>query len=419
MSRKMKSLSEQLVSIIQAHEPHDVDPEMFDEAPEMMEMELETMESGVSTLRRQNAVVSSKWNGKVVSRKEIEMGGELDDEDLVASESEQSADEAEGEEWNESNEDQEGEEGDEEEGDSVRFPVINRSAMDDISNTLDQLQKEEESAPLFAASQVENFALNKAACVKHQCMLWDAALDIRIRLQPMLQAANQLPLPIVFSEITGSESVQEALNRAICNSKDLLIDLKKLSCKLLPSLSTSTQDINFAALDKLLEHWSEKTLLSRGVSLKKFKALQTGLVPSIRAIFSDEDRLFMKTSKKRNVKHLGEEFFESISETKKPKLNVNEADAVEYDYEIYDDTDFYTLLLKDVIAGGEWKGDTNELVNAVNEAKAKSKKKAGKRISKSKQIIYTVQPKLVNFMVPRPPKVEFMADELFLTLFGK
>ncbi|KAG8903241.1 rRNA-processing protein bfr2 [Tulasnella sp. 403] len=93
--------------------------------------------------------------------------------------------------------------------------------------------------------------------------------------------------------------------------------------------------------------------------------------------------------------------------------------------EVYDDTDFYQQLLRDVIesrSGRDGSGD-----QAVSDAWARKQKKARKAeralSNKDRRIRYDVHEKLQNFMVPVPVSRgawhEEQVDELFSSLLGK
>jgi protein AATF/BFR2 len=87
------------------------------------------------------------------------------------------------------------------------------------------------------------------------------------------------------------------------------------------------------------------------------------------------------------------------------------------DEQVFDDTDFYHLLLKDVI------DSRGEGVNWMEiQKKKKTKKNVDTRASKGRKIRYEVHEKLQNFMVPIPELgrwPEEQIDELFASLLGK
>lgn len=96
----------------------------------------------------------------------------------------------------------------------------------------------------------------------------------------------------------------------------------------------------------------------------------------------------------------------------------------DYDEQIYDDTDFYQTLLKDLIANGSIGSENSkdywhEMSN-VKRAKNKQNKNFLRNASKGRMANYDVQEKLVHFMAPddRPIACDWNLDELFANLFG-
>jgi len=90
-----------------------------------------------------------------------------------------------------------------------------------------------------------------------------------------------------------------------------------------------------------------------------------------------------------------------------------------HDNEIFDDTDFYQTLLKDLI-------ETNNANDPISmsrkwletqKGRTKHRKKVDKKSSKGRKIRYHVHEKLVNFMPPITKEIPQMADELFIKLF--
>jgi protein AATF/BFR2 len=58
---------------------------------------------------------------------------------------------------------------------------------------------------------------------------------------------------------------------------------------------------------------------------------------------------------------------------------------------------------------------------SAQQARTRARKQVDRRASKGRKIRYTVQPKLVNFMVPRASEQQYdqhLTEELFSTLFG-
>ncbi len=66
----------------------------------------------------------------------------------------------------------------------------------------------------------------------------------------------------------------------------------------------------------------------------------------------------------------------------------------------------------------EASGSERALLLSAQQARSRAKKVVDRRASKGRKIRYTVMPKLVNFMAPRPTPEDFLTDELFGALFG-
>ncbi|EMD30927.1 hypothetical protein CERSUDRAFT_89602 [Gelatoporia subvermispora B] len=95
----------------------------------------------------------------------------------------------------------------------------------------------------------------------------------------------------------------------------------------------------------------------------------------------------------------------------------------EEDAELFDDTDFYQQLLRDVIKarGGDGAGE-HDWMAAQRERKARRKAQVDTEAGKGRKIRYEVHPKLQNFMVPVPISRgdwhEEQIDGLFSSLLG-
>jgi len=94
----------------------------------------------------------------------------------------------------------------------------------------------------------------------------------------------------------------------------------------------------------------------------------------------------------------------------------------EDDEEIFDDTDFYQQLLRDVIdSKGRGSGQLTDWT--TSQKQKKSKKVVDTRASKGRKLRYEVHEKIQNFMVPVPLGPgewhEAQIDELFASLLGK
>jgi protein AATF/BFR2 len=132
-----------------------------------------------------------------------------------------------------------------------------------------------------------------------------------------------------------------------------------------------------------LTKWSDKVRTAQGLPLtKKFKALNTSITHALNESLVDRPRLLNRLHTKRApFARLGTKELDEGREVVDPQL--------------FDDTDFYHSLLKDLVErkqvditmGGEWKPK-----------KVKVEKDA--RASKGRKLRFHEHEKILNFMAP-------------------
>jgi len=106
-----------------------------------------------------------------------------------------------------------------------------------------------------------------------------------------------------------------------------------------------------------------------------------------------------------------------FKETKRKIYNTNENNKRHrledlYDEEVYDDSSFFTMLLKShmMSSSSEVSGMRKEDIIALQKYKSK-KNLVDRKASKGRKIRYVVHPKLQNFMFPM--KLSYQYDDLF------
>jgi len=144
----------------------------------------------------------------------------------------------------------------------------------------------------------------------------------------------------------------------------------------------------------------------------------------VNKILSEKVRLIKRTQLKRTP-------YKVIGKKKKEQpiadQSIKQPTAVqeEYDESIFDDTDFYQQLLRELIENGLASIDPADNLAlskhylATKKLRIKMHKNVDRRSSKGRKIKYEVQQKLVNFMVPLPVTTSNISEELFANLFGK
>ncbi|KAG7093782.1 hypothetical protein E1B28_007429 [Marasmius oreades] len=280
----------------------------------------------------------------------------------------------------------------------------------------------------------------KGLAISKQIEIWDGLLDARIRFQKASVAANRLPVH-QWSTFRESSHFQESLLRMLQEAITLseeLFDLQEASVSReavsLPprkrrrtEASGSISDYKTQledASDSLsaFEHAHHPPLVQ---TLNKWSSKIQAIAPSVllpanRNAFS-KDRNQIKSAVQLMDENLLD-YTKLLGRThvwrgRGTRLGV--PTATENDEDLFDDTDFYQQLLRDVIDARDAFG-ANDWMLAQKERKAR--KKVDTKASKGRKLRYEVHERLRNFMVPitvRGAWHEEQIDELFSSLLGK
>lgn len=473
-AKKKKSISDQINEILKPKE-------LTEEADEIEAKFEEFTETGdrpnqLSDIRRQTArslsELDSKYKGKVVSRKQLE-AEEDPSEDPSEDEADQKyasgSDEDVESEYDEDGEDSEG--GEEESDDELG----SEDDYDDDGLDLSQFTKSKQSFNSTSEDKTQllktsslNEEIQKGVCVQNQLKIWEKLLEVRIKSQKMLITANSLPDFDAQLELTSLDDSAFAERVEItCDSLHGLLDnfleLQSTLVNRWPWISFSNRsqnDINFffrypeskdifASLkrkkdqtgsgsflkksklaeysdriegnhssykgyrDKVLQKWHERTKTAKDL---KNPAANVNIVTKIENALLRKNEMIKKTQIFRGD--------HDIYGVERPQPNddgtLNEIELPE----IFDDSEFYHQLLRELI---EYKSNTDENQSEITQkfielqkVRSKMKKKVDTRASKGRKIRYIVHNKLVNFM-PAKDTSEFTDEaktELYNSLFG-
>ncbi|ORY83166.1 apoptosis-antagonizing transcription factor [Protomyces lactucae-debilis] len=431
-SKRNSSLAEQLASL-DTPAPADFDPEALeadgpdDEQEDGSASEEDDAEAershyvtvGKSKLRQEldERPVSAAYKGTKTSRKDIysedeeeegSEGSEDGSDDMIQD------DEESGQSDESSNEDQ------------SDFPQSEASSETEEDNSEDERQAAElkkmladdEKALVQSVVKTATDDAAKGRAVKKQLGVYDALLDARIKMQKAIQAVNSGP-------VTGDTKAAEraALQvldmissvRAAFATQDLPSPVTRRKRKLAEIEEPSNVTLseiweNLQAQDDALASWRDATLVKWSNKIqsanaidrsKKFKVLQQGILQQVKESRSDRDKLLRRT-----------------------QINRQQGNAVQED--IFDDGDFYSEMLKDLIDSRMLDSGTAATntggVRWLSTKVAKQKREnVDTRASKGRKLRYHVHEKLQNFMAPIPSGTwhEEQVDELFGSLFGQ
>ncbi|KAJ2779763.1 rRNA-processing protein bfr2 [Coemansia interrupta] len=333
------------------------------------------------------------------------------------------------------------------------------TAAESSNRIRDELKKleEGEKALLNRITQTAQDDVEKGKHVLNQTRMWEGALDARIRAQKFVTAANELPRTDLFAQILGNgaqmddESSYKALGDARNSVQQLLGSLIELRRVLIAQNEAAQQSQtgtkrkpqdNSDAIesawqeledvrdsfreyrDSSLEKWSNRVQVTANIgAAKKFKAVNQGIMHQIDQTLSTKDRLIERTQLKRAEYNI---VGEKTDTADKAESSTVDSHLRNLDSEIFDDTDFYQQLLRELIESRMV--DSNDPMaelgtrwSAVKQQTRSKKQNVDTKASKGRKIRYQVMEKLQNFMPPIPAGTwhEDMVNELFSSLLGQ
>lgn len=177
--------------------------------------------------------------------------------------------------------------------------------------------------------------------------------------------------------------------------------------------------------DSTIQKWNDKTRLATAANIKN--APTNTILQQISYILSDREKLVRRTQLKRSeydiIGYKKAEDIEQNGDANPVAKDRKEND--EYISEIFDDSDFYHQLLRELI---ECKSaDISDPVQlsrqwiALQQMRSKMKRKVDTKATKGRKIKYVVHNKLVNYMAPEKCTTwtDESTNELYSSLFGK
>lgn len=178
--------------------------------------------------------------------------------------------------------------------------------------------------------------------------------------------------------------------------------------------------------DSTIQKWNDKTRLATATNVKN--APTNTILQQISYILSDRDKLLRRTQLKRSeydIVGYSKPLEEETRNQNDAEVTRDRKDNDEYIPEIFDDSDFYHQLLRELI---ECKSaDISDPVQlsrqwiALQQMRSKMKRKVDTKATKGRKIKYVVHNKLVNFMAPEKCATwtDESTNELYSSLFGK
>lgn len=305
----------------------------------------------------------------------------------------------------------------------------------------------------------------KGYAILQQHKLFDALIDARLKVQKALTNSNLLPgnYDTLVEEKLGDESTDGKIEEVSQKCYSLLDMILQLRSKLYVKENVVVEPVDHKPKKRLLEQYLEATSKydtilndyrsnvltkwlakiqnssgSSAMNASKFNALNQSAEQQVINNLADMERLVKRRRlNRKQLKPLGFEYYEKlktqgtsnensegkdgeeeIPETQQSRsLNVQEVEL------IFDDEDFYRVLLNDLVDKKIQSTDpTSGLQFAMRgAASAKVKKNVDNKASKGRKLRYHVQEPIANFETPQPALKwdDDQIDEFFASLLGQ
>ncbi|KAJ6439704.1 Protein BFR2 [Purpureocillium lavendulum] len=263
----------------------------------------------------------------------------------------------------------------------------------------------------------------KGLAIQQQRKSYDGLLNLRIRLQKALIAANTLPT--LNMDVDGESEPYEAAEEAAVKLLNTISALREnfgvktggkrkrelditMDSDAIWKQIQNEDDSAVRFREERLEKWSRK-VQSVNVAPSGLGQKNKSLVSALQdQLVNPDSRLLKRTRIPRSC------------------APAQAAKKVTEDEGVYDDADFYQLLLKELVdqrtvetSSAQISAVPTVMLTAAKEAKAR--KQVDRKASKGRKMRFTVHEKLQNFMAPedRTSWESGAVDRFFGTLFGR
>lgn len=454
----------------------------FDENDEELER---TAGGRLSDIRKQNIryldAIDRKYQGQVSSRSDVFEESDGEEEDESAGEESEEDDDSEGGFQpgafvklrpaafeGSDDEDEDDFEGEEESGEGSDDDEEDDEDEDDDDNDYslgDFLGSSRSESQKLLEDENRQESVQKGICVQNQLKMWERLLEMRIKMQSSLTTSNSFPHADKFKSFSEDAKFQQAADKIATTVESTLKNLLELqeilvnrfpesknvlssgSKRKLKPDSKSSGKGKVARLDEyeslirnsytsytpyrneVLQKWHDRTKVASSSAKNASQSLS--IVKKIENALLSKEEVLRKTQLYRGGYKLFEEPVQTQAKQENGTAtteNGGDDDAEQqqqiYDEEIYDDSDFYHALLRELI---EYKSNTVENPQEIGAKLAelqklrnKMKKQVDTRASKGRKIRYVVHKKLVNFTASDNSHqwTEDAKNELFSSLFG-
>lgn len=363
-------------------------------------------------------------------------GAQIDETDESGSESQEELLEDGDQDEDEDMDEVDGDDSEEEEDDNDDSEDSDESEAGDDEQArraeLRKMMSEEQKTVVATISQAAKADAEKGNAVKAQRKTFDSLLNVRIRLQKALVATNSMTSLEQSSETsTPYKAAEEAAVKLLNTLNAMRSELDKTATnskkRKHTAIDTSASNSDIWAAIQASE---SQSVPKRQATLAKWSARVRGTTAA------PISRKLNTVAEQSIVDVLSEQLSGSnaerlIKRTKMPRscAPIQVKAKITEDENIYDDADFYQLLLKELVdqrmvdsssapsmgAGGQ------PIAQWAAAKEARTKKNVDTRASKGRKMKFTVHEKLQNFMAPEDRGLwePEAIDRFFGTLLGQ
>lgn len=302
---------------------------------------------------------------------------------------------------------------------------------------LRKMMAEEQKIVAASLSKAAKADVTKGRAIKNQRTTFDSLLNARIRLQKALIATNSMD-----ACATASSDHPKAIEAAEKAALRLWDTLSELRSSLQPSTSesihpptttTSTQSRPSLRLWERMQEFEAVNISKRRSNLTKWsqKTNPTTALPRANKFSQITSQQPLTSVLDQHLSATNAEKLVAKTQVPRSCAPIQAASRIPSDPTIYDDADFYTLLLRELV-DQRMTDSTNTgpaaLASITSNGTAlpsirqfKVKKPVDTKASKGRKMRYTVHEKLQNFMAPEDLGSwgERQRGELFGSLFGR
>ncbi|EEU47279.1 uncharacterized protein NECHADRAFT_91720 [Fusarium vanettenii 77-13-4] len=317
-----------------------------------------------------------------------------------------------------------GDSDDESEEDDEEDDEDEEASDDEEDSDDDDKEKKMKSVKPVMAAFSNRTDVNKGLAIREQRKIYDGLLNLRIRLQKALIAANTFAA-IEDSPEPESEPYEAAEEAAI----KLLNTISSLKDNFGSSRAGDKRKRELDASMTTQEIWEQM----QAEEERAVKVREAGLDKWSRKVQSvDATKDALKSRKDTLVTALQEQLLNPDNRLAKrsrvPRscAPAQAAKGVTQDGDIYDDADFYQVLLKELVDqrtvdGSSASAGAVPTVMLTAAKEVKSRKNVDRKASKGRKMRFTVHEKLQNFMAPEDRRAweQEAIDRFFGTLFGR